>query len=70
MRAVREQMQLLQQSIETKTDNIVREISPRIDQLEEKMQASWSSIEAMDKLSWEELQREKDVFLHCQKLVD
>jgi len=55
MKLLREQMQQMQQNIETKTENILREINPRIDQLEEKMNLGWSSIESMDKLSWEEL---------------
>ena len=44
-------------------------MNPRIEQLEQKMNTSWSSIEAMDRLSWEELEREKQIFANCEKIV-
>ena len=44
-------------------------MNPRIEQLEQKMNSSWSSIEAMDRLSWEELEREKQIFANCEKIV-
>jgi hypothetical protein len=69
MRQLREQLEQMQKNIENKTDSIVREMTPRIEQLEEKMRASWGSIEAMDRLAWEELDREKEIFVGCERIV-
>lgn len=52
VRQVRGQLTQLQQQIEGKAESIVREMNPRIDQLEEKMRTSWGSIEGMDRVSW------------------
>ena len=47
----------MQKSIDSKTESILREMTPRIEQLEEKMSHSWGSIEQMNKLAEEELER-------------
>lgn len=60
----------MQKNIESRADGIVREITPRIEQLEEKMNNSWGSIESMDKLAWDELEKEKDIFHQCRKIVE
>lgn len=69
MKLLREQMEQMHKNIESKVEGIVREMTPRIDQLEEKMTSSWGSIEAMDKLAFEELQREKEIFSNCEIIV-
>lgn len=56
----------MQKTIEVKHDNIVRELVPKIEQLEEKMEASWNSIKAMDATALQELQNEKRIFEECE----
>lgn len=46
-------MEQLQNNIDIKNDNIVREITPRIEQLEQKIEAAWNNIQSMDKTSEE-----------------
>ena len=59
-------MEQMQKTIEVKHDNIVRELVPKIEQLEEKMEASWNSIKAMDATALQELQNEKRIFEECE----
>lgn len=33
------------------------------------MHNSWAGIEAMDKIAWQELEREKEIFENCEKIV-
>ena len=63
-------MEQMQRTIEIKHDNIVREIVPKIEQLEEKMEASWGSIKTMDTLAWEELDKEKQIFNECEQIQE
>lgn len=44
IRQLRQQLEQMQKNIESRADGIVREITPRIEQLEEKINNSWGSI--------------------------
>jgi hypothetical protein len=47
----------------------MKEITPRIEQLEQKIEFNWKNIENMDKVSWEELDKERKIFQECEKIV-
>lgn len=50
-------MKQLERHIENKNEGILKEITPRIEQLEQKIEINWKNIEKMDNISREELEK-------------
>lgn len=49
--------------------NCLRELEPRIGQLEEKIELYWDGVKKMDELAWADLQGEKKILEECQDFV-
>lgn len=55
--------------IENKNQNCIRELEPRIRQLEEKIEFYWDGVKKMDEMAWKDMETEQAILEECQTFV-
>lgn len=55
--------------MDNKNSNCVRELEPRIRQLEEKIEFYWDGVKKMNDMAWKDMENEQAILEECQTFV-
>lgn len=55
IKRAKEELEELKATVENKNNSCMRELQPRINQLEEKIEFYWEGVKKMDQLAWKDL---------------